>query len=439
MTTGLERIAAKSRQENKLRFTSLAHHITPELVRKSLTHIPSRTSPGADGVTVYEAKKSFECWIDEMLRAVHHQGYHPPAVRRVYIPKPGKKEKRPLGVPCVADRALQRCVVEVLTAIYEEDFLPCSFGGRPGCGAHQALSTLNEILRVKKVNWVLEADLKNFFGSLDHGWMLQFVELRVGDPRIVSLIRRWLKAGILENGEVKPNEEGTPQGGPISVLLSNIYLHYVLDLWFEKAIKPLLQGEAYLVRYLDDFVVGFQFQSDALRFQEVLEKRLMKFTLRLEPSKTQLVEFGRYAACRAKKAGKKPKTIYFLGFTHYCTTNRKGYFKVGRKTEKSRLKRSLSNLKEAMRSNRHWAIDIQVRRINQILRGQFAYYGMGGNAPALNKVYHFTRRYWRKMLSSRSQNGEVKWEDYLKILVEYPLQKPKIFVPYNRMNDLAVL
>jgi len=439
MTTGLERIAAKARRENELRFTSLTHHITEKLVKESLDHIPKRTSPGADGVTVDEAKKLFECWIDEMLRAVHHQGYHPPVVRRVYIPKPGKKEKRPLGIPCVADRALQRSVSEVLTAIYEEDFLPCSFGGRPECGAHQALATLNEIIRMKNVNWVLEADLKNFFGSLDHGWMLQFVEHRVGDPRILSLIRRWLKAGILENGKVKPNEEGTPQGGPISVLLSNIYLHYVLDLWFEKAIKPRLQGEAYLVRYLDDFVVCFQFQSDAHRFQEVLEKRLRKFTLRLEPSKTQLVEFGQYAACRAKKAGKKPETIYFLGFTHYCSTNRKGNFKVGRKTEKSRHKRSLSNLKEAMRSIRHQAIDLQVRRINQILLGQFAYYGMGGNAPALEKVYHLTRRYWHKMLSSRSQNGYVKWEDYMKILAEYPLQKPKIFVPYSRMKELAVL
>jgi RNA-directed DNA polymerase len=439
MTTGLERIAAKARQERKLRFTSLAHHITPERVRESLDHIPKSTSPGVDGVTVKEAQETFNTWIEEVLSAVHRRGYHPPVVRRVYIPKPGKKEKRPLGIPCVADRALQRRVSIILSAIYEEDFLPCSFGGRPGRGAHPALATLNEILQGKKVSWVLEADLKNFFGSLDHGWLLQFVEHRVGDPRILSLIRRWLKAGILEEGEVKPNEAGTPQGGSISVLLSNIYLHYVLDLWFEKAIKPRLEGEAYLVRYLDDFVVCFQFRTDALRFQEVLPKRLEKFSLRLEPTKTQLVEFGRFAAERAKRRGKKPETIYFLGFTHYCTTNRKGNFKVGRKTEKSRLKRSLSHLKETMQAIRHGSIMDQAGRINQILRGHYAYYGMGGNAPALSKVYHFTQWYWHKMLGSRSQKGYVRWEDYKKLLSEYPLQTPKLFIPYGRMAELSVL
>ena len=195
METGLKRIAEKARKESELRFTSLAHHISKELIWESLKHIPKKSSPGVDGVTVYEAKETFGTWIDEMLRAIHHQGYRPPAVRRVYIPKPGKNEKRPLGVPCVGDRALQRSTATVLSAIYEEDFLPCSFGGRPGCGAHQALATLNQIVKGKKVSWVLDADLKNFFGSLDHGWLLRFVEHRVGDPRIVSLIRRLAKGG----------------------------------------------------------------------------------------------------------------------------------------------------------------------------------------------------------------------------------------------------
>jgi group II intron reverse transcriptase/maturase len=206
-----------------------------------------------------------------MLQSVHRQGYQAPPIRRVYIPKPGKQEKRPLGVPCVTDRALQRSTAQVLSAIYEQDFLPCSFGGRPGLGAHHALATLNEVIAGKKVSWVLEADLKNFFGSLDHGWLLRFVELRVGDPRLLSLIRRWLKAGVLEDGELHPNEEGTPQGGSISVLLSNLYLHYVLDLWFEQVVKPRLMGEAYLVRYIDDFVVCFQYRADALRMQKELD------------------------------------------------------------------------------------------------------------------------------------------------------------------------
>jgi group II intron reverse transcriptase/maturase len=205
---------------------------------------------------------------------VHRKGYQAPPIRRVYIPKPGKQEKRPLGVPCVADRALQRSAAQVLSAIYEQDFLPCSFGGRPGLGAHHALATLHEVISGHKVGGVLEADLKNFFGSLDHGWLFRFVDHRVGDPRLLSLIRRWLKAGILENGEIHPNEEGTPQGGSISVLRRNVYLHYVLDLWVERVVKPRLQGEAYWVRYLDDFVVCFQFRADALRVQEALRKRL---------------------------------------------------------------------------------------------------------------------------------------------------------------------
>ena len=226
MTTGLERIAARARCEPKLRFTSLAHHITKERVWGNLGQIPIDSAPGVDGQTVPEAKESFEVWIEAMLQSVHRQGYPAPNIRRVYIPKPGKQEKRPLGVPCVADRALQRSAAQVLSAIYEQDFLTCSFGGRPGRGAHQALASLHEVISGRKVEWVLEADLKNFFGSLSHEWMLRFVEHRVGDPRLINLIRRWLKASILEEGEVHTNEEGTPQGGSISVLLSNVYLHY---------------------------------------------------------------------------------------------------------------------------------------------------------------------------------------------------------------------
>jgi len=325
MATELGRIAAKARCKPELRFTSLAHHVNRDRVAKNLKKIPNRSSPGCDGVTVAEAKEDFSQWIGPMLQSVHQRGYKAPPIRRVYIPKPGKQEKRPLGVPCVSDRALQRSTSEVLSAIYEQDFLPCSFGGRPGRGAHNALSTLNEVIAGKKVSWVLEADIKNFFGSLDHGWLLRFVEHRVGDPRMISLIRRWLKAGILEEGGIYPNEEGVPQGGSISVLLSNLYLHYVLDLWFDRVVKPRLRGEAYLVRYIDDFVVCFQYREDAIRFQNVLRRRLEKFSLELEPAKTKLVEFGRFAARHAGKRGRKrPETIYFLGFTLYCTRNRKG-------------------------------------------------------------------------------------------------------------------
>jgi RNA-directed DNA polymerase len=394
MTTGLERIAVKARCEPKLCFTSLAHHITQERVWENLCRIPSKSAAGVDGQTVMEAKESFEEWIADTLQSVHRQGYRAPEIRRVYIPKPGKQEMRPLGVPTVADRALQRSVSQVLSAIYEQDFLSCSFGGRPGRGAHQALATLHERIAGGKIEWVLEADLKNFFGSLSHEWMLRFVEHRVGDQRLISLIRRWLKAGVLEKGEVHLNEEGTPQGGSISVLLSNLYLHYVLDLWFERVVKPQLRGEACMVRYIDDFVLCFQYRAGVLRVQEALANRLRRFNLTLEPAKTQLVEFGRYAQRHAGKRGRKrPETVYFLGFTPYCTRNRKGNFRIGMRTEKSRLRRALMHLQEQMRLMRHSPLPEQVDHLNQMLRGHDAYYGIAGNIRSLLKVHRAVERY----------------------------------------------
>jgi len=438
--TGLERIAAKAWQEPKLCFSSLAHHITREQVWRNLCQIPNKSAPGVDGQTVADAKESFNEWIEPMLQSMHRKGYCAPAIRRVYIPKPGKEQMRPLGVPCVKDRALQRSVSQVLSAIYEQDFLPCSFGGRSGVGAHNALATLNEVIAGRKISWVLEADLKNFFGSLDHSWMLRFVEHRVKDPRLISLIRRWLKAGVMEDGEIHQNQEGTPQGGPISVLLSNLYLHYVLDLWFERVVKPRLEGEAYLVRYIDDFVLCFQYRSDALRVETALHKRLGKFSLSLEPTKTKLVEFGRFAQRDASKRGRKrPETIYFLGMVLYCTRNQKGNFKVGMRTEKSRFRRSLSHLFDLMRRCRHLPVREQAININQVLRGHYAYYGIAGNFKALHRVHRMVENYWRKVLNSRNHEGKITWEVFLRIKQRYPLQRPKLYLPYRRLQAIAVL
>ena len=442
MATKLEHIAAKARCEPKLRFTSLAHHITRERVLKNLQQIPRRSAAGVDGQSVEEAKESFEDWIGPMLGSIHRQGYKAPDIRRVYIPKPGKTEKRPLGVPTVSDRALQRSTAEVLAAIWEHDFLSCSFGGRPGLGAHHALATLNEVIAGGKIGWVLEADLKNFFGSLDHDWVLRFVAHRVGDLRLINLIRRWLKAGVLEDGAVHPSEMGTPQGGSISVLLSNLYLHYVLDLWFECVVKVRLRGEARLVRYIDDFVICFQYRSDALRVQDALRRRLGRFGLTLEPSKTKLVEFGRFAERHAGKRGgrKRPETIYFLGLTLYCTRNRKGNFKVGMRTEKSRLRRGLLSLQELMRSIRHHQIGEQVGEINAVLRGHYAYYGVAGNIRALFKVYRAVERYWCKMLRSRSGAGSrLTWDAFNQIKQRTPLLRPRLRLPYRELQALAVL
>ena len=440
MITGLERIADKARCEPKLPFTSLAHHITKERVWMNLSQIPAKSAPGVDGQTVTEAKESFEEWIAGMLQSVHRQGYRAPEIRRVYIPKPGKQEMRPLGVPTVADRALQRSTAQVLSAIYEQDFMSCSFGGRPGRGAHQALATLHEKIAGGKIEWVLEADLKNFFGSLSHEWMLRFVEHRVGDRRLISLIRRWLKAGVLEDGEIHPTEEGTPQGRSISVLLSNLYLHYVLDLWFERVVKPRLRGEACMVRYIDDFVLCFQYRADALRVQEALAKRLRRFSLTLESTKTKLVEFGRYAQRHEGKRGRKrPETIYFLGFTLYCTRNQKGNFRIGMRTEKSRVRRALMRLQDQMRRMRHSPIPEQTNHLNQMLRGHYAYYGIAGNFRAMQRVHRAVERYWRKMLSSRSWKGTVWWKQFQQIKTQFPLLRPRLYLPYAKLQAIAVL
>src|SRR6267378_1465147 len=405
METKLEQIAAKARREPKLRFTSLAHHITRDRVLKNLSQIPKRSATGVDGQTVEEAKESFDGWIEPMLQSIPRQGYRAPDIRRVYIPKAGKTEKRPLGVPTVADRALQRSTAEVLSAIYEQDFLPCSFGGRPKLSAHHALATLNEVIAGGLISWVLEADLKNFFGSLSHDWVLRFVEHRVGDPRLISLIRRWLKAGVLEDGAVHPSEQGTPQGGSISVLLSNLYLHYVLDLWFERVVKGRLRGKAQLVRYIDDFVICFQYRSDAIRVQDALRLRLGKF-----------------------------------GLTLYCTRNRKGNFQVGMRTEKSRLRRSLTSLQELMQRIRHHTISEQAGEINAVLRGHYAYYGVAGNLRSLVKVYRVVERYWRRMLCSRSWAGRrLTWDAFNRIKERTPLLTPKLRLPYRELQALAVL
>src|SRR6516225_1022890 len=440
MATQLEQIAVKARREPNLRFTSLAHHITRERVLKNLQQIPKHSAAGVDGQTVEGAKESFAEWIGPMLDSIHRQGYRAPDIRRVYIPKPGKTEKRPLGVPTVSDRALQRSTAEVLAAIWEQDFLPCSFGGRPGLGAHHALATLNEVIAGKPVSWVYEADLRNFFGSLDQVWLLRFVQHRVGDPRILRVIQRWLKAGVLEDGVVEPSDEGVPQGGNRSVVLSNLYLHYALDLWFERVVKPRLQGEAYLMRYIDDFVMCFQYRADALRVQQVLSKRLGKFSLTLEPTKTKLVEFGRFAQRHAGKHGRRrPETIYFLGFTLYCTRNLKGNFRIGMRTERSRLQRTLMRLQDLMRRMRHLQVNEQVDNLNVLLRGHYAYFGIGGNFRALQKVYRAVERYWHKMLCSRSWKGRVRWTVFHQIKARSPLLRPKLYLPYRGLQAIATL
>jgi len=439
MKTEINRIAAKAIKNRKEVFTSLAHHITLELLWDSLRKIPLQSSVGVDNQDVKRAKEEFSIWSVEIISALHRRRYRPPPLRRTYIPKIGKAQKRPISIPTIVDRVLQKAVVEVLNAIYEKDFLDCSFGGRPKRSAHQALATLHKAIIARKVSWIYEADLKNFFGSLDQEWIERFVTHRIQDPRILTLIKRWLKAGVLEEGEIQQTPQGIPQGGPISVLLSNIYLHYVLDLWIEKVMKPKMRGEVYYVRYLDDFVVCFQYHSDALLLQQEISKRLGKFSLELEASKTRLIEFGRFADRDAKAKREKVKVLYFLGFQLYCSKSHNGNFKIGVKTEKTRLRTIHLKITTLLRKIRHRPLCEQEKAINSVLRGHYQYYGVVGNFNTLYCLYRFTERYWHKALSSRSQKGYLNWIKYRKILEKFPLKKPSLSMPYSRMNQLAKL
>lgn len=439
MTTTVDKIANKAREDRELKFTSLAHHITTERLWSCLNSIPRNTGMGIDKQDVNEAKESFNIWSKPLLQAMHNKGYKPPPTRRVYIPKPGSQSMRPIAVPTIQDRCLQKATSQVLNSIYEQDFLPCSYGGRPNRSAHLAIADLHMAISAKKVSWVFEADLKNFFGSLNQDWVERFLEHRVGDPRIVTLIRRWLKAGVMEEGQHVKTEQGTAQGGPISVLISNIYLHYVLDLWIEKVVKPKLKGEVYYIRYLDDFVLCFQLRSDAMKFKHVLPKRLEKFSLTLEPNKTKLIEFGRYAKRDAGKRGLKVATFNFLGFTFFCDRNQQGRFKVGMKTQKSRLSRSKAKMKSILLRIRHRPIQEQSKLINVMLKGHYRYYGVAGNSRCIDHFLNFTTRYWRKALSSRSQNGKINWTKFNRIISIFPLPQPRLYLSYRALSKLATL
>ncbi len=438
MKTQIAKIAVKARKDRNFVFTSLAHHITADRLWDSLNKIPPRTAVGVDAQEAAQAKESFGIWSGEQIQQVHNKGYRPPPTRRVYIPKPGKDAKRPIAIPTVQDRCLQKSVADILESIYEQDFLPCSYGGRPNRSAHMALANLQEAIK-KKASYIFEADLKNFFGSLNQRMVEQFLNHRVRDPRITKLIRSWIKAGVMEEGLHQPTEAGVPQGGPISVLISNIYLHYVLDLWIEKKVKPRMRGEVHYIRYLDDFVLSFQIRSDAVRFRDVLTKRLNKFDLSLEPSKTRLVRFGKFSERDAKARGKQPETINFLGFCLYNTKTRKGKYRVGMKTEKTRFRRSCSKMKTTLLRIRHLKITEQVKVINAILRGHYRYYGIGGNSRCIGNFFYFSKKCWRKVLSTRSQNGNIKWEKFNHLLKVFPLCQPRISIPYTVLTNLATL
>ncbi|ABI67500.1 group II intron reverse transcriptase/maturase [Cutibacterium avidum] len=429
METGLVRIAEIARQNPKERFTALIHHINHETLKECHLEISGSKASGVDQVTKQAYEENLEANIADLIGRMKRQAYKPQPVRRVYIPKEGSNKRRPLGIPSYEDKLVQKGLARILNTIYEQDFLDCSFGFRPGRGCHDALKVLNHIIERKKVNYIVDADIRGFFDHVDHEWMMKFLELRIADPNLLRLIKRFLKAGVMEAGIVYDTPKGTPQGGIVSPILANIYLHYVLDLWFEKVVKKRCQGEAYLVRYADDFVCCFQNKSDAEWFYANLRERLNKFNLEVAEEKTRIIAFGRFADKESKKQGrKKPDTFDFLGFTHYCSKSKKGWFRVKRKTSQKKYRSSLLKCKTWLRKHLISPTDYVIEMLQIKLQGYYRYYGITDNSTALRNFCDKVRRMLFKWFNRRSQRKSMNWDKYVRFLNKHPLPKGRIYV-----------
>ena len=426
---GLDRVREAARTRKQERFTALLHHVDVDLLRAAYGWLRKEASAGVDGVTWEEYGEGLERKLADLHDRIHRGAYRAQPSRRVYIPKPDGRQ-RPLGIAALEDKVVQRALVEVLNAIWEEDFLGFSYGFRPGRGQHDALDALAVGINRCKVNWVLDADIAGFFDTVDHDWLIRFVEHRVADRRVTRLIRKWLKAGVAEDGAVKPGTVGTPQGAVISPLLANIYLHYVFDLWAERWRRQHAHGDVIMVRYADDIVVGFEHQADAERFLAEMRERLAAFALTLHEGKTRLIRFGRFAAQNRKERGEgKPETFNFLGFTHICGRSRHGGFLLRRKTRRDRMQVRLLAIQEGLRRRRHAPIERQGDWLRQVVGGFYAYHAVPTNYEALAAFRYHVIQLWRRTLRRRSQKDRTSWER-ITTLADRWLPRPRITHPW---------
>jgi RNA-directed DNA polymerase len=427
---GLERVRQAARAKKKERFTALFHHVDIGLLRAAYYELKRKAAPGIDGVTWKDYEQNLEANLVDLHTRIHRGTYQALPSRRKYIPKPDGR-KRPLGIAALEDKIVQRAVVEVLNAIYEEDFRGFSYGYRPGRSQHDALDALAVGITRTKVSWIMDADISKFFDSVSHEWLVRFLEYRIGDPRMIRLISKWLKAGVMEDGVVTPTEEGTPQGAVISPLLANIYLHYVFDLWAERWRHRQAQGNVIFVRYADDMVAGFEHKADAKRFLEDLQQRMEQFALSLHPDKTRLIEFGRFAANnRARRGLGKPETFNFLGFTHICgQTIKSGKFQLKRKTRRDRMRAKLQKIKEELKRRMHDPIPEQGKWLSQVVKGFFAYHAVPTNERCISAFRYHIMVLWRRVLRRRSQRDFTTWERIVR-LASHWLPTPKILHPW---------
>ena len=414
MSTNLSRIGEKARQDRRLVFTSVYHHVTDvDNLRACYEALPADRAVGVDGVTKEQYGENLEENLQALSERLKRMGYRPQPKRRSYIPKPGSEKGRPLGISCFEDKLVELALKRVLEPIYEPLFETSSHGYRPGCSQHGCLDELGRTIQQKRVNQVVEADIKSFFDKVNHEWMLTFLRQRIGDPRIIRLIARMLKGGILEEGLVKAPEEGTPQGSILSPLLSNIYLHYVLDLWFSRVVGPRCRGEAYYFRFADDFVACFQYPDDAHRFMGQLSERLERFGLKLAMEKTRCIEFGRFARGDAYRRGEKPQEFTFLGFTHYCGKTKNGHFKIKRRTSRKTLGRSLREFSEWARRARHKLRKGELlRRAKARVQGHLNYYAITDNAQRCETYVYRATRILHKWLNRKSQRKAYTWAQF---------------------------
>src|SRR5712671_5676900 len=426
MSTGLDRIAELARGQKGVQFTSIAHLLTVTALERAWGDLRKDASAGVDGVTYAE----YGGHVRENLEQLHDRlasgQYRAQPLRRVYIPKEEGTE-RPLSIPALEDKIVQRAVLELLTAIYEQDFLGCSYGFRPGRSPQEALDEIGRVICRRPVGYVLEADICAYFDAIVRSQLMELIEKRVRDGGILRLIGKWINAGVLEDGRLLVTQTGVGQGQVISPLLANIYLHYVLDEWFQDVVKPRLKGEAYEVRFADDFILCFQYREDAEKVLEVLHQRFAKYGLQLHPDKTRLIEFGPQALTKSEQqGGKKPATFDFLGFTHICARSRRGYFTIHVRTMRKRFKRSLKAVAAWCRQHRHDPVEEQCKALNRKLRGHYQYYGRPTNYRCLWRYYRKVRRIWKTWLNRRTRGKTLNWERYARLLCCHPLLLPRI-------------
>jgi group II intron reverse transcriptase/maturase len=428
MEAKLNLITEKAKRDKQLKFTSLIHHINEDNLMKCFSELKKYKASGIDGITVEEYERNLERNVFNLVEKLKTKSYRPKPARRVYIPKAGKKEeKRGLGIPTVEDKLVQLMLKKLLEAIFETDFENFSHGFRPDKSCITAIKELNKEVMTRPINFIVEVDIRKFFDTVDHYWLLRCLEERIADANLLWLIRCFLKAGVVEEGEYHASEQGTPQGGVVSPLLANIYLHYVLDSWFEKVFKPKAKGHMKMIRYCDDFVVCCESEHDAKEFVKSLEERFAKFGLAVSPEKTKIVKFGRSVWQRSRKAKEKPATFNFLGFTHYCAASRRGSFIMGHKTSKENLNRKLKETKEWVKSVRNllelktWWPTLKAK-----LTGHYNYFGISGNFRCLRQFYQRVIGAVFKWVNRRSQRKSMTWEMFLQYLQWNPLPMPRI-------------